>query len=73
MENTKFDRYMESVNEQLTDNATEDYKSQYITYTYKQEQVNSNLAYFNKCMKIGLSPYKALLLFYDYLNGDYIE
>lgn len=33
--------------------------------------VMDNLDYFKKCRKKGLSPYKSLLFFKDYLGGDY--
>ena len=33
--------------------------------------IDFNKDYFMKCMKIKLSPYKALLFFSDYLIGEY--
>ena len=66
-----FNSYIEDVKKQLIINATEDYKSQYITYSFTNEQVEDNLDYFKKCMKSKLSPYKALLNFHDYLNGEF--
>ena len=30
-----------------------------------------NLDYFKRCFNSGLSAYKALLFFNDYMNGDY--
>jgi len=64
-------KYMERVIEQLCCNATEEYSNQYITYKYTNKQVNSNIGYFERCEKAGMSAYKALLFFRDYLNGDY--
>lgn len=66
-----FKEYMIRVREQLDCNASEEYKSQYIVYTYTNEQVNNNLDYFRKCKKQQLSAYKALLFFHDYLEGNY--
>ena len=42
-----------------------------LEYTYTVEQIFENLDYFDKCRKRGLSAYKALLFFNDYLNGEY--
>ena len=66
-----FKEYIENTREQLHCNASEYYKNNYITYTYTNEQVDNNLEYFEKCMNRGLSAYKALLYFDDYLNDDY--
>jgi hypothetical protein len=40
-------------------------------YTYDEETLFNNIEYFRRCQKAGLSPYKALLFLYDYINGDY--
>ena len=58
-----FETYIKEVKEQLFCNATDDYKNQYVTYMYTNEQVDSNLDYFKDCMSKNLSPYKALLFF----------
>jgi len=42
-----------------------------LEYTYTDEQIFGNVEYFEKCKKRGLSAYKALLFFHDYLNGKY--
>jgi hypothetical protein len=34
------------------------------------ELVDNNLDYFEDCMNKGVSPYKGLLFFYDYLNSE---
>jgi len=65
-----FKNYIENVKEQLICNATEDYKKNYITYSYSNEQIDSNLEYFNKSMNFGLSAYKALLFFNEYLRDN---
>jgi len=62
--------YINNVKEQLTCNATEDYKSKYITYDYSNIQIDNNLNYFKQCKDDGLSPYKALLFFCDYLLNE---
>jgi hypothetical protein len=63
-----FKEYIEDVKSQLDENATDFHKNNYVTYTYSNELVGSNLDYFEDCMNKGLSPYKALLYFYDYLS-----
>ena len=68
----EFYQYMEKVREQLECNATDDYKSKYIVYSYSNELVDENIEYFLKCLENNLSAYKALLFFNDYLNGDYV-
>jgi len=37
----------------------------------ERELLKDNVEYFMKCHKVGLSAYKALMYFNDYLNGDY--
>lgn len=63
--------YLKQVREQLDCNATDEYKDTYIVYIYSNEEIDNNLDYFERCKKNGLSPYKSLLFFHDYLNGDY--
>ena len=69
--NCTFDEYMKSVKEQLDCNASDEYKSEYIVYTYPNKQVDAHLDYFERCKEVGLSPYKSLLFFGDYMDGDY--
>lgn len=66
-----FKKYIEDAKSQLDCNASENYKKQHVTYLYTNEQVDEHLEYFEKCMGSGLSAYKALLFFGDYINGDY--
>lgn len=42
-----------------------------LEYSYSEEMIFSNIDYFKRCNDLGLSAYKALLFFHDYLNGDY--
>jgi hypothetical protein len=70
MKSTDFKKYIKKVKQQLDCNATKDFKKKYITYLYSNEQVDQNLYYFKKCMTLKTSPYKALLFFYDFLNGE---
>ena len=51
---------------------TENYRNNHVTYLCTNEQIESNLDYFRRCMESGLSSYKALLFFNDYLEGDYL-
>ena len=62
---TDFEGYIKRVKEQLTCNAP---NSEFITYEYTEEQVDDSLQYFRECQRVGLSPYKALLFFNDYLS-----
>lgn len=63
-----FDLYIEDVKSQLECNATDSFKKEFITYSYSNELVDKNLDYFKKCQLEGLSGYKALLYFSDYLE-----
>ena len=65
-----FNLYLNSVKEQLSCNTSEEFKSQYITYDFSNEEVDNNQEYFKKSMISSLSPYKALLFFKNYLNGE---
>ena len=58
--------YVRAVKDNLTCN--NDVFCGYYTFDYSDEQVYNNDEYFVDCMKRGLSPYKALLSFYDYLQ-----
>lgn len=60
---------MDDVYEQLYCNATEEYKSKYITYTYTNEEVKDNLIFFRKMYNKSISAYKSLLFFSDYRKG----
>lgn len=67
----KFEKYINDIKSQLICNLTNENKSEFISYNYSNEQIDSNLDYFKSCMKNGISGYKALLFFNDYLRGDY--
>jgi hypothetical protein len=67
-----FQEYIKNVKEQLNCNATKEFKEEYITYLYSNEEIDNNLDYFEKCMKKGLSAYKSLLFFGDYNKGESI-
>lgn len=43
-------------------------KTTYICYKYTENDIDNNIDYFNKCYQYGLSAYKALLFFFDYLQ-----
>jgi hypothetical protein len=62
------EKYIEEVKMLLNCNATNYYKNNYITYLYTNEHINNNLDYFIKCFKEGLSAYKSLLFFDEYLS-----
>jgi hypothetical protein len=64
-----FNRYITEVREQLVENATEEYSNNHTTYVYSNETVDLHLDYFKDCMVKGLSPYKSLLFFGDYLKN----
>lgn len=42
-----------------------------IGFKYSSDTLKENIPYFKKCFKRKLSPYKALLLLYDYMNGEF--
>ena len=65
-----FEEYIKDAKSQLCCNNNEDVD--YITYNYTEEQIDRNLKHFESCMRHGLSPYKALLFFYDYIDSDVI-
>lgn len=58
--------YIRALREQLYCNATEEYKSKYITYTHTNKEVTDNLDFFKVMRHCQISPYKALLYFSDY-------
>jgi len=49
------------------------YGTDYISYDYTEEQVDRNISYFEQCLKKGLSAYKALLFFPDYIDNPNIS
>jgi len=69
----RFKKYMTQVKSQLTCNATERYKDHFITYTYSNEEIDSNTAYFKHCFKSNLSSYKALLFLSDYIEENILS
>ena len=60
-------KYIESVKDLLTCNIN--YSTNDYLYGYTNKQVDDNKKYFYKCRRNGLSPYKALLFFNDYLEN----
>jgi len=63
--------YLTKIKEQLFCNATQEYKNTCITFHYTNEKIDSNIYYFERCKKIGLSPYKSMWFFNDYLQGEF--
>jgi hypothetical protein len=63
-----FEEYILNVKSQLYCNASEEYKSEHITYMFSNKQIEDNIEYFKKCFDRDLSGYKALLFFKDYLD-----
>lgn len=39
-------------------------------YTYTDKQLFENKKYFKECFNNGLSPYKALLFLFDYIENN---
>ena len=64
--NCTFEEYLNDIKSQLTCNSPE---VDFITYDYAEQQIDENLDYFKDCWRDGLSGYKALLFFSDYLNN----
>ena len=67
IENQDFERYLKTLYEHLCCNMTEEQheKEYFVCYDYTEEQINLNIDYFKNCQEQGLSPYKALLFFYE--------
>jgi len=65
-----FEEYLKDVKSQLCCNNKEDVD--YITYNYTEEQISRNIKHFESCLKHGLSAYKALLFFDDYVDKDIV-
>lgn len=63
-----FEKYIQEVKEQLCCNMSEKDKTTYICYEYTENDIDNNIDYFNKCYQDGLSAYKALLFFFNYLQ-----
>lgn len=63
-----FEEYILNAKSQLHCNASDEYKKEYITYGYTNEQIDENLFFFKECYDMNLSAYKALLFFSDYLR-----
>lgn len=42
-----------------------------LEFTYTDDIIFDNIDYFKRCKEQGLSEYKALLFFNDYLKGEY--
>lgn len=64
-----FQTYMENVRSQLTCNNTEEERD-FIVFDYSQDFINSHRVYFMRSMVAGLSPYKALTFFSDWLEDQ---
>jgi hypothetical protein len=63
-----FDDYILKVKSQLVCNADDFQKANHYLYDYTDNQIDENLNYFKGCYREGLSEYKSLLFFHDYLN-----
>lgn len=66
-----FEEYIESVYSQLECNADDEYKKLNTVYLYSNSDIDNNKKYFRYCMDQCLSPYKSLLFFRDYLDGEW--
>jgi hypothetical protein len=64
--NCTLEEYIQDAKSHLTCNYPE--QVEYITYGYTEQEINKNINYFEYQMKKGLSAYKALLFFHDYLE-----
>ena len=68
-EQTYFTAYIWDVKSRLVCNALEEHNGLWVSYSYSEEDIDSHLDYFRECMRKGLSGYKALLFFDDYLGS----
>ena len=64
--NCTLEEYIQNVKSQLCVNQMG--PVDYITYNYSNELVDQHINYFEYQLKQGLSAYKALLFFHDYLD-----
>lgn len=66
------EEYLEDIKRHLFDYQSDEDKKDlqllFSFYDYKYEEILNNKEYFKKCMDDGLSTYKALLFFDDYLQ-----
>jgi hypothetical protein len=60
-----FKEYIIDIKSQLHCNVSEEFKNNYVTYNYTNEDIENNLTYFKACFDKNLSSYKALLFFKD--------
>lgn len=76
MEENAFEAFIKKVCSHLCCNMTdEQHRNEYgICYDYTEDQVKGNLHYFKDCYESGMSAYKALLYFHDYLvEQEYLK
>lgn len=70
--NITFEEYLDDTKRHLLYYQKEEDKNDttliFSLYDYKYEKILDNKEYFRKCMEDGLSAYKALLFFEDYLE-----
>lgn len=67
--NCTLEEYIQDAKSQLCCNNLD--KVDYITYDYTEQEIDRNINYFEQCLKQGLSAYKALLFFNNYLIGEF--
>ncbi len=63
------EKYIAKTKELLKCNGAGDDDSQQCYYSFTNKQIDDNHIYFKRLKKNGMSPYKALLYFNDYLEG----
>lgn len=65
--------YIFKVKSHLYCNLTNNERMVEVSYDYTDDDIDKNVDYFCDCLNEGLSPYKALLFFYDYLTSKNYE
>lgn len=65
------EKYIIKVRDQLDCNSSQEDREKYGTYKYSNVEIDNNMDYFERCKENGLSAYKSLLFFGDYLEGNY--
>ena len=68
--NYTLEEYLENTKKHLTYLQTNNESKEYCTFNYTFEEILENKEYFESCLNKGLSTYKALLFFDDYLKKD---
>ena len=68
--NYTLEEYLEDTKRHLNYFQTDDELKEYYNFDYTFQEILENKEYFESCLNKGISTYKALLFFEDYLKKD---